>query len=193
VDLVGGEDLLGRHVAQAQVADLALGHELAHRADGLLHGDARVGEVQVPEVQHIHAEAAQGGLRRGPRPLRARVHEDLVRVGRPHPPAALSRPDDPPLGRDDGVVAAPGEGAPDELLVVAVAVGGVDEAGSAVQDVAQGGQARRLVAGAVEADEDHRAVADRRDGEGGEVPGGVHGSMVPSPGLRTNRTHGRHR
>jgi hypothetical protein len=36
VRLVGREDLLRGGVGQPEVADLALGHELGHRADGLL-------------------------------------------------------------------------------------------------------------------------------------------------------------
>ncbi len=65
--LQGGDGVLGRTPAhgvdrrlrQAEVADLAGGHQLAHGADGVLDGDRQVGAVQVVEVDVVHAEAGQ--------------------------------------------------------------------------------------------------------------------------------------
>ena len=86
-----------------EVADLALGDELGHRADGLLDRHARVREVQIPEVDGVDAEPLQARLGRLAGALGPRVDEDLLRVGVLHGAAVLE--DDAPLGRELDVAA----------------------------------------------------------------------------------------
>ena len=50
-------------VRQPDVCDEALGHELGHRADGVLDGHLGVGEVRVPEVDALDAEPVEAGER----------------------------------------------------------------------------------------------------------------------------------
>ena len=140
VHLVGGEDLLGAHVAETEVAGLALPHERGHRADGLLDRDARVGEVQVPEVHVVGAEAAQARLERLAGALRPRVDANLLLMVVIEDTAALEH--DAPLGRELELVAAGGERAADERLVAAVGVGvgGVDEGRAGVDGVLERGE-----------------------------------------------------
>jgi len=62
VHLVGAANGVPARLGQAQVAHLALLHELGHRADGLLDLDLRVHSVLVVEVDVIDAQTPQRGL-----------------------------------------------------------------------------------------------------------------------------------
>lgn len=95
------------------------------------------------------------------------------------------------LGGHDDLIAAPGDGPPDEGLVVpvvAVAVGGVDEGGAGVEGVGQGAERPVVVDLAVHPRrQDHRAEANGGDLAGAEATGGEggggagHGATIRRP------------
>jgi hypothetical protein len=160
VGLLGGEQLLGGRVRDADVADVALAHQLGHRADALLDRHRGVREMQVPEVDDFDVQAPQARLGRLAGALRPCVDRDRLGVMVLHGAAARG---DAPLGGELDVAAPAGDRAADQALVVAAAVGvgGVDQGGAGVDRVPQRAQGALVVRGAVHAvDEDHRAVAD---------------------------------
>ncbi len=116
---VGAPDGVGPGFGQAEVADLALGDELGHGADGLLDRGVGVDAVLVVEVDVVGAEPLQRAFDREADVRRAAVE-----------PAAAGVGHEPELGGQHDLVAAALEGAADELLVGvrAVDLGGVDEA-----------------------------------------------------------------
>ena len=125
VDRVDRERALeGRHVdlGEPERAHLALGRELGHRADALLDRDVLVDPVQVVQVDDVDAESPQRCLAGLADVLGPAVAADLARC--------VVLDDQAGLGGDLDLVAAPGEGPADELLVRerAVDVRGVEEA-----------------------------------------------------------------
>jgi len=59
---VRAADCLGRGLRQAQVADLAVAYQLAHRSDRLLDRDLRIDAVLVVEVDVVDAEPLERGV-----------------------------------------------------------------------------------------------------------------------------------
>jgi hypothetical protein len=126
---------------------------------------ARIREVQVPEVEHVDAQAADARLGRRPRAVGASVDPDLVVVGRRDAVRVLATRRDPPLGGDDDLVAMVADRAADERLVRAthaVRVRGIDHGDTEVERAVDGLEPLPLLDGAVEPDQHHRAVAGRR-------------------------------
>jgi hypothetical protein len=105
----------GRGLRQAQVADLALMHEISECPDRVLDRNPRVDPVQVEQVDVLGAEPLQGAFDRGGHVLRTTVH---------HRPAvderkrALRREPETHLGRDRHRVPHAGQRAADQRLVV---------------------------------------------------------------------------
>jgi hypothetical protein len=192
---VGGDGLVGCGVGQAEVAHLALGDELGHGAHRLLDGHARVGEVDVPEIDRVDPEAPQARLGRGAGALGPGVDPDLVVVGGRDALGRVRAPEhDPPLRGNLDLVAAAGDGPADQPLVVAVGavgIGRVDERRAGGDRVLQRAHGALVVVVAVHAvDEDHGAVADGGDGQAAGPEGAVreHASMLAPRRAPTNRT-----
>ena len=93
-------------VGEADVADLALGHQVGHRADRLLDRHVGVRVVQLEHVDPVRAEAGQAGLEVRPDRRRRPV------VG----PGAVGAPDRAALGEDRDLVPAAAHGLADDLL-----------------------------------------------------------------------------
>ena len=133
----GGAQLVGRHLRQPEVTNLAGGHQFGHRPDGLLDRHRQVAAMHVVEVDDVGLEAVQtfvdalayvGGVAaRG----EAAARRPVRRV-----------PDDAELRRQRDLVAAVGQQAGDETFVraAAVDVGGVDERDPQVDAAMKRGQ-----------------------------------------------------
>ena len=117
---MGPADGVGAGFGQADVADLALGHQLGERADGVLDGCVRVDPVLVVQVDVVDAEPLEGSLEGG-----ADVGRAAVEVAG----AAAGVGDHAELGGQHHLVAPSADGPADELLVGerAVDLGGVDQ------------------------------------------------------------------
>ncbi len=109
----------------ADVADLALVHEVGQRAEGLLDVGGRAGAVHLVQVDVVGAETAQRVLDRAEDPATGPAAD--VRV------VGVHRHEE--LGREDHLVASPLQRLADDLLRDAggVHVGGVDEVDARVQ------------------------------------------------------------
>jgi len=70
---VGAADSCCAGFGEADVQDLALGHQLCEGADGVLDGSVRVDPVLVVEVDAVGAQPLQGALDRGADVRRAAV------------------------------------------------------------------------------------------------------------------------
>ena len=107
-------------LGQADVADLALGHEFGQGADGVLDGRVRVDPVLVVEVDVVGAEPLQGSLEGGADVRRAAVEVTGATAG---------VGDHAELGGQHDLVAAVPDGPADEFLVGErpVDLGGVDQ------------------------------------------------------------------
>ena len=84
----GPPDRVGGGFGQPEVAHLAGGDELGHRADGLLDGHVGIGPVQVVQVDVVEAEPGERAVDRGPDVLGAAVdlaYAGLDRAGRRMP------------------------------------------------------------------------------------------------------------
>ncbi len=78
---VRAADRLGRGLGEAEVANLALLHELGHRADGLLDRRVGVHAVLVVEVDVVGPQPPQRGLAGGAHVLGAAVDAAPQRLG----------------------------------------------------------------------------------------------------------------
>ena len=121
---LGLDDLARREGRGADVADLALPHQIRERGQGLLDVGAGVGAVHLVEVDPVGAQPAQRVLDRAHDPaagVAAAVRVLAHRVVE--------------LGGEHDVVAAAREGLADDLLGLpgAVDVGGVDEVDAGVE------------------------------------------------------------
>ncbi len=141
----------------AEVADLALAHEVVERRERLLPGRRRVGPVDLVEVDDVRLQPTQAVLDL----LLDRLARQTALVGtRPHRA--------PDLGREHRLLAPPLEGLADDLLRLAlrVDVGRVDEVDAGVERAVDDADAL-LVAGVAPLAEHHRAETQRRDLETG--------------------------
>ena len=171
---VGPPELLAGDIGETEVTHVARGDELCHRADRFLDRSAGVREVQVPEVDLVDPEVADARLRRRPRAGRAGVDPDLVLICRPDAVGVFTGRDDSPLGRHFELVAAAADRVADQRLVgavEAVRIRGVDHRDAEVDRPVDHVDALLLVDRAVEPDQHHGAVADRRGLELAEHPG----------------------
>ena len=143
---------LAGDLGQAQVADLALGHEFGHRADGLLDLGRLRRPVQVVQVDDVDAQPGQRRLA-GPLDVGGLAADDAVRVA--------GRPVDAELRGQLHLVAPVCDAAADQHLVVAgaVDVGGVDERHAEVERAVDGRDRLVPVGGAVPLAHPHAAQA----------------------------------
>ena len=130
-------------------------------------GHPRVGEVRVVEVDAVRAEAPQARLQVAAHVARLRVDRQLAEAVPDRERVALHALGEveAELGGDHDLVAAAGDRAPDQLLVVApaVAVCGVDERRAGADRVVERRQAALLVDLAVHPRrQHHRAEPDGR-------------------------------
>ncbi len=124
------------HLAQPELLDLALPHQLGHRTDGLGQRDRGVAAVHVVEVDDVGVQPPQAVLH-GFADVRGVVaHAPVVRV--------VPAPLDGELGGEGDLVAVRGDEGRDERLVgaEAVDVGGVEE-----RDTGGEGRLQRLAGG----------------------------------------------
>jgi hypothetical protein len=154
--LVRAPDGVGRRLGQPEVAHLALGHQLGHRADRLLDRRARVHPVLVVEVDVIRPQAAQRRLARLVHVLRAPVDTAIQGIVPAH---------DPELGGEHDLVAAAGDGASHQLLVVSlpVHVRRVEQLHAQVQGAVDDADRLLVVDLAVELGHAHQTEADLCD------------------------------
>ena len=120
VHRVGAPDRRLARLGQAEEADLALPHQLSHRADHLLDRHGRIHPVLVKEVDAVGPEPAKRGLDRLTDVLGTAVGADqLVAVEA-----------EAELGGENDPVATAFEGAAEHLLVGErpVGLGGIEEA-----------------------------------------------------------------
>ena len=106
-DPVGVDHLPADQVGRAEVADLALLHQLVERGQRLLDRGVRVGRVQLVEVDPVGAEPAQAVLHGDPDVAAGAAGAPVRTVGALHVGAELGRDDD--LGR--GATPEPGRAA----------------------------------------------------------------------------------
>ncbi len=158
VDGVGAADRRGARLGEPEVADLARGDELRHRAHGLLDGGRGVHAVLVVEVDVVGPEALERGVAGRAHVVRGAVDAALGRVVR----VAL----DPELRGEEHLVAPALQGAADELLVRerAVHVGRVPEGDAELDGAVERPERLGLVAAAVEVRHAHAAEAEGGDG-----------------------------
>jgi hypothetical protein len=159
VHRIGAAQQVVVDLGQAEVADLALGHQLGHRADGLLDLGRLWRAVQVVQVDDVDAEPDQAGLGR---PL------DVGSLAADDPGLAVGAgPVDAELGRQLHLVPAAGDRPADQHLVVArpVGVGRVEERHALVQRPVDGGDRLVPVGCAVPFAHPHAAEALGGDGE----------------------------
>jgi hypothetical protein len=151
MDGLGAPDRGGRRLREAEVADLALLHQLRHRPHRLLDRNVRINAVLVVEIDVVHAEAAQRALARAVHVLGAAVDPAAARV--------FGIADDPELGGQDHLVAPLCDGAPDQLLVGVrpVHVRCVQQGDPEVEGELNRGQRFGLVSLAVELGHPHAA------------------------------------
>ena len=140
---------------EADVADLARLDELRESSDRLLDRRPRVDAMLLVEVDRLDAEPAQARLARRADVLRASVE--------PGEPSAGTH--DAELRRQHDLVASAADRAPDELLVVAVAVdvGGVEQRHAEIERAMDRRDAVGVGGAAVRTRHRHAAEADRRD------------------------------
>ena len=112
------DDVLGRERRVAEVADLALVHEVAQRAERLVDVGVLVGPVDLVEVDVVGAQPPQAVLALLEDPAAGPAVHVRVLAHRPHE-----------LGREHDAVAPVRDRLADDLLGLAggVDVGGVDE------------------------------------------------------------------
>jgi hypothetical protein len=117
---VGAADRGGAGFGQADVADLALGHQLSQSAGGVLDRGVRVDPVLVVQVDVVDTEPLQGTFDRS---------ADVSRAAVENTRAATGVRDEAELRRQHNLVAVALEGLADHLFVGvrAVNLGGVDE------------------------------------------------------------------
>ena len=137
---------------QAEIADLALGHQVGQGADGVLDRDAGVNAVLVVQVDAVRAQPPEGAFG---------SDTDVRRAAVEHPGAAAPVRDAAEFGGQDDLVAAAPDGPADEFLVGErpVALGGIDKGDPELQ---------RPVDGA-----DGLGVIGARAGIGGRHPHGA--------------------
>jgi hypothetical protein len=166
VHRVGPAQQVVADLGQAQVADLALGDQFGHGADGLLDFCCLRRPVQVVQVDHVDAEPGQRALA-GPLDVVVLAADDAVRVAAGAVDAELR-------GQLD-LVAPVRNGPADQDLVVPRAVGvrGVDERHAQVQGAMDGRDRLVPVGGPVPFAHPHAAQALGGHGELAEV-GGAH-------------------
>ncbi len=161
----------GRMGRAADVADLAGAHEIGQRAERLVDRDLGAGPVDLVEVDVVGAEPAQRRVA-GAQDVQARVA--LIVGTEAGPPVDL--------GAEDHLVAAAGQGLPDDALRIArvVDVGGIDEVDARVQRGVD--DPDRVGLGRASA-EIHRAEAQRRHAHAGPAQQSmVHGVLHVRPG-----------
>lgn len=149
---MGTPDRLRGRLTHAEMPDLAFGHQLGQRADGLLDRYVRVDAVQVVQVDMIGAQVAQRTLKGPAHVLRPAVQADhLTVVGDLHAG----------LGGEDGRLPASRKGPAEKLFVDerAVALRGIQQGDAELQRAVDGGQRLALVGGAVEDAHAHAAQA----------------------------------
>ena len=152
------DDLAARERGGADVADLALVHEVAERRQRLLDVGARIGAVDLVEVDPVGAQPPQRVLDRAHDPAaRAALLVGVLA----HRAVELG-------GEDDVVAPAAGERLADDLLGLAlpVDVGGVDEVDPGVERRVDDPD-RLVVIGVAPRAEHHRAEAELADGDAG--------------------------
>ena len=142
------------------MANLAGGDELGHRANRVLDRRRRVDAVLVVEVDVVDTEARERGVA-GP------AHVGGAAVDRARRRVAIEA--DAELGRQEDLVAAPGDRRSDEALIGVrpVHVGGVEEVAAEVERAGDRGARLAIVALAVERRHAHAAESER--GNGGTV------------------------
>ena len=145
-------------LGQSDVADLALGHQLGHSADGVLDRSVRVDPVLVVQVDVVGAEPLQGALDRGADVGRAAVDDAGAAAGVGHQAE---------LRRHHDLVAAALDGPADQFLVEerAVDLGGVDVGDAQIQRPVDGADRLGVAAlpGVVVAGHRHGAQTDPGD------------------------------
>jgi hypothetical protein len=78
---VGAADRCRRGLGQADVQDLALGHQFGEGANGVLDGSVRVDPVLVVEVDAVGAQPLQRAFDGGPDVCRAAVEHAGATAG----------------------------------------------------------------------------------------------------------------
>src|SRR4051812_26894227 len=146
-----------RSLRKAEAAHLSRVDQLAHRSDGLLDRDVRIDAVLVVEVDAVRREPAQGCFAAGPHVLRPAVDAARGRI--------LRIADDAELGRYLHLVAAPGDRAADQLLVLerAVDVRRVEQRHPELDGAVDRGDRFRLVGVPVELRHAHATESLDRD------------------------------
>ena len=126
-DPLGLDDVGGVGLRRADRADLAAADQVGQCGEGLLDVGAGVGAVELVEVDVVGLQATQRVLHGGDDPAPRGALLVRVLAGR----AAEHRAAE--LGGEHDLVPAPFQGLADDVLGVAVGVGGVDEVDAGVQ------------------------------------------------------------
>jgi hypothetical protein len=153
---VGATQRGGAGLRQADVSDLALAHELRHRADRIFDRSLRVHAVALIQVHVIDVQPLEAAL--------DRLAD--VRGARVDPAVLGARPaDESELRREHDLVTLARDRAADELLIRERAVGvrRVEQREAELERAVDRRDRLGVIAGAVEFAHAHAAEAERRD------------------------------
>ncbi len=173
---LGGDEVRGRGVRGPEGAYLPGADQVGQDREGLLHVRVRVGPVDLVEVDVVGAQTAQRVLDGGGEPT----------PGGTLPVGVLTR-GPAGLGGEDDVVTAALERLADDLLRVAVGVGGVDDVDARVEGLVNDPHGVRGVGVADPGGEHQRAQGVGADLDPGPAEGAVPHGMTPGD-CRTRRT-----
>src|SRR5674536_171739 len=168
-----------------RVAHLADGHQLGHRAHGLLDRYVGVHPVLVVEVDDVHAEPLQRGVTGLPHVLGPPTDTANRRVVR--------LPNDAELGGEHHLVAPAGDGRADQPLIGerAVHVRGVQQGDAEIQRAGDSGSGLGLVRVAVELTHPHAAQPLGGDDEALAQRSSAHGVSRGMSGQAAGGSGGR--
>jgi hypothetical protein len=159
MDRMGAADGLRPRLGEAEMAHLALAHEIGHRPHRVLDGRVGIDPVLVVEIDHLHLEPPQARVAGLAHVIGLSADAEARPVGSAH----IAE-----LGGEHHLVAPVGDGAAHQLLVMAdaVHVGGVEEGHAELDGAVDRGDGLALVAAAIELRHAHAAEA-----EGGHLQG----------------------
>src|SRR5918992_244563 len=151
---VGTAYRLWRSLRQPEIAHLALPHEVAHRADGVLDRHRAIHSMLIVQIDVVDAQPRQRGVARGADVLGATAHPEVLAI-RPTHVAELG-------GEDYALALAPYRPPHEDFVRVrAVHVGGVEESDAQLERAVDGCDRFLIIASSVKLGHPHAPEAER--------------------------------